>query len=49
MTYKDIPGNSADVEITHIYDKKEALELIERAIEDYRRKFENLDTILSTV
>jgi inorganic pyrophosphatase len=49
LTYKDLPGNPADVEITHIYDKKEALELIERAIEDYRRKFENLDTMLSTV
>jgi inorganic pyrophosphatase len=49
LTYKDIPGNPADVQITHIYDKKEALELIERAIEDYRRKFENLDSILSTV
>jgi inorganic pyrophosphatase len=49
LTYKDLPGNPADVEITHIYDKKEALELIERAIEDYRRKFENLDTMLSAV
>jgi inorganic pyrophosphatase len=49
LTYKDIPGNPADVEITHIYDKKEALELIERATEDYRKKFENLDTILSAV
>lgn len=49
LTYKDLPGNPADVEITHIYDKEEALELINRSIEDYKKKFENLDNILSTV
>ncbi|MEX0986920.1 MAG: inorganic pyrophosphatase [Bacteroidales bacterium] len=49
LTYKDLPGNPADVEITHIYDKKEAMDLIARSIEDYRTKFENLDSILSTV
>jgi len=49
LTYKDLPGNPADVEITHTYKKEEALEVINRSIEDYRTKFENLDTILSTV
>ncbi len=49
LTYKDLPGNPADVEITHIYDKQEAFDLINRSIEDYRLKFENLDSMLSAV
>lgn len=49
LTYKDLPGNPADVTITHTYNKVEALELIERSIEDYKKKFENLDTMLSAV
>ncbi len=49
LTYKDLPGNPSNCEITHIYDTKEALELIERSIEDYRKKFENLDNLLSMV
>ncbi len=49
LTYKDLPGSPADVEITHMYGREEALELIERSIEDYRKKFENLDNILSRV
>jgi len=49
LTYKDLPGNPADVEITHIYGREEAYEVIRRSVEDYRRKFENLDTILSEV
>jgi len=49
LTYKDLPGNPADVEITHSYGKEEALDLINRSIEDYKKKFENLDNILSSV
>ncbi|MFC2080073.1 inorganic pyrophosphatase [Bacteroidota bacterium] len=49
LTYKDLPGNPADVEITHIYNKPEALDLIKRSVEDYKMKFENLDTLLSEV
>lgn len=49
LTYKDLPGRSADVEITHVFGKEEALEVIKRSVEDYRKKFENLDTILSSV
>lgn len=49
LTYKDLPGNPADVEITHIYNREEALDLIARSVEDYRTKFENLDSILSSV
>ncbi len=49
LTYKDLPGNPADVEITHVYGREEALDLIKRSIEDYTTRFENLDTLLSTV
>lgn len=49
LTYKDLPGNPADVEITHVYNKAEAQDLIARSIEDYRTKFENLDSLLSSV
>ncbi len=49
LTYKDLPGNPADVEITHVYGRDEALDLIRRSIEDYSHRFENLDTLLSNV
>jgi len=49
LTYKDLPGNPADVEITHVYGHEEALDLIGRSIEDYQTRFENLDNLLSNV
>jgi len=49
LTYKDLPGNPADVEITHVYGREEALDLIKRSIKDYTTRFENLDTLLSSV
>lgn len=49
LTYKDLPGNPADVEITHIYGREEAMDVIKRSIEDYTTRFENLDNILSSV
>lgn len=49
LTYKDLPGEPRDCEITHTYGPEEAREVIEASIEDYRRKFENLDTLLSEV
>ena len=48
LTYKDLPGNKANTEITHTYDIEEAHELIKRSMEDYQNKFSNLDQILST-
>ncbi|MCA1755988.1 MAG: inorganic pyrophosphatase [Bacteroidales bacterium] len=33
LTYKDLPGNVADVEITHVYGADEAKELISRSLE----------------
>lgn len=49
LTYKDLPGNVADVEITHVYGADEARELIIRSIEDYRKRFEQLDNAVSLV
>ncbi|MEZ5010890.1 MAG: inorganic diphosphatase [Bacteroidales bacterium] len=49
LTYKDLPGNVADVEITHVYGAEEAREVIKRSIEDYRRRFEPLMNAVSSV
>lgn len=49
LTYKDLPGEERDCEITHTYGPEEAKVVIEASIEDYRMKFENLDTLLSEV
>jgi inorganic pyrophosphatase len=49
LTYKDLPGASAHTEITHVYGIDEAHEVIKRSMEDYRNKFQNLQTMLSNV
>jgi len=49
LTYKDLPGNEKDVEITHVFGKEEALEIIRRSQLDYQAKFERLGDLLSTV
>jgi inorganic pyrophosphatase len=49
LTYKDLPGNPRDVEITDVFGKEDAYEVITRSIEDYQKRFENLDNVLSTV
>lgn len=42
LTYKDMPGEKRDCEITHIYGAKEAHDIINRAVKDYRNYVENL-------
>jgi inorganic pyrophosphatase len=49
LTYKDLPGNQRDVEITHVYGLEEALEVIKRSQSDYQAKFERLGSLLSSV
>ena len=49
LTYKDLPGNERDVEITDVFGKEEAHEIINRSLDDYHKRFESLDTILSSV
>jgi len=49
LTYKDMPGKEIDVEITHVYGKEEAYEVITRSQEDYNDKFKSLESVLSNV
>jgi len=49
LTYKDLPGNPSNCEITHTYGREEAYKVIEKAMNDYKMKFENLDNLLSSV
>ena len=49
LTYKDAPGaEHRNCEITHIYGKEEAFEIIRRSYEDYISKYEDLDKLLKT-
>ncbi len=41
-TYKDLPGEKKNATITHVYNKKEAHEIIGLSIEDYNQKFDNI-------
>ncbi len=49
LTYKDLPGKKIDVEITDVYGREDAFEVIRRSIEDYHSKFENLEQALKEV
>jgi len=49
LTYKDLPGNQRDCEITHTYGAAESHDVIVASQEDYKQKFENLDILLSEV
>ena len=49
LTYKDLPGDSREVEITHTFGVEESHEIIKRSIIDYQNKFEKLGTLLSSV
>lgn len=47
LTYKDAPGNTnRTVEITHVYGKDEAHEIIKRSYEDYLSVYADLDMLL---
>jgi inorganic pyrophosphatase len=48
LTYKDLPGNKAQTEITDTYGVEEAHEVIKRSMDDYHDKFVDLDKILTS-
>jgi len=49
LTYKQAPGSSlTDCEITDIYGKQEAYEIIRRAHEDYKASYPDIERLLST-
>ncbi len=39
LTYKDLPGNKREREITHVYGIDEAHEVIHKSMEDYQEEF----------
>jgi inorganic pyrophosphatase len=47
LTYKDLDGGAKNVEITHVYGKEEAFEVIKRSSEDYKAKFGNANDELA--
>ena len=46
LTYKDLEGDSKNVEITHVYGAEEAKEVIRRSYLDYQENFGDADTLL---
>ena len=48
LTYKDLDGGAKNVEITHVYGRDEAFEVIKRSHEDYKHKFGNATDELAT-
>ncbi len=49
LTYKEAPGQQrSQVEITHVYGREEALEVIRRSREDYHTRFGDLEALLTT-
>lgn len=48
LTYKDAPGtdNARQCEITHVYGKDEAHEIIRRSYDDYLARFNDLNELL---
>ena len=50
LTYKDMPGQlKPRCEITHIYGREEAHQLIRKSMEDYLEKFGNLEDQLNEI
>jgi inorganic pyrophosphatase len=43
LTYKDLDGGAKNVEITHVYGKEEAFEVINLSREDYDAKYGNVN------
>jgi len=47
LTYKNLPGEKAKCEITSVYGKEEAHEVIRRSAKDYKDAYGNLEEMLS--
>ena len=48
LTYKDLDGGAKNVEITHVYGREEAFEVIKRSHADYTAKYGNADENLAS-
>ncbi len=51
LTYKDAPGarRKRETEITHVYGRDEAHEVIERSVQDYAEKFGDLKDLFESL
>ena len=50
LTYKDAPGaRKRNTEITHVYDRAEAHEVIERSVADYQDRYSDLGELFRTL
>lgn len=50
LTYKDLPGSDDRMcEITHVYGREEALEVIRASREDYKQRFGQLEAMMATI
>lgn len=50
LTYKDAPGaRSRNCEITHVYGREEAHEVIERSMADYSERYEDLQALFENL
>jgi len=47
LTYKQLPGEAPKCEITDVYGREEALEVIRRSQQDYDQAYGNLEEALS--
>jgi inorganic pyrophosphatase len=48
LTYKEPPGAAEHrVEITHVYNRQEAYEVIQRSQEDYKEQYGDLEGMLA--
>ncbi len=48
LTYKDLPGSQERIcEITHVYGREEALEVIKRSRADYQKRFAKIEEIMA--
>lgn len=50
LTYKNLPDSTEPMcEITHVYDREEAIEVIRRSREDYISTFPQLESLMSKI
>ena len=47
LTYKQLPEEDPKIEITHVYGREEALEVIRRSQADYQERYGNLEDALT--
>ena len=50
LTYKDLPGTEDRIcEITHVYGREEAMEVIRRSRQDYSERFARLEDMMASI